>query len=270
MVDADSDQTFLFADLAGFTALTEVHGDELAADLAERFCDSVCELLPGYGAERIKSIGDGLMLRLTDPDRGVRLAVRIVTEFGATRGFPSVRIGLHTGAAIVRGGDWFGATVNLAARVGDLAAEREVLMTRATRDAVVWGNPLTELRPRGCRRLKNIRDPVELFAAVIDTRDAAAGHPRDPVCLMGVDLRADHEHEVFEGRSYSPISAARTACVTWGRTPGPTIRRTDEPDHPPGRALRRLRPDDEWRAHAARRRADGHVAGAGFRVRRRT
>ena len=203
----DARQTFLFADLAGFTALTEAHGDE-PADLAERFCDAVCGLLPGYGAERIKSTGDGLMLRLTDSGRAVRLAVRIVTAFGATRGFPAVRIGLHTGPATARRGDWFGATVNLAARVGDIAAEREVLMTRATRDAVAAGHPPIELRSRGRRRLKNIRDPVELFAAVIDTRDTVAGHPRDPVCLMGVDLRDDHDQEVFEGRSFYFCSRA--------------------------------------------------------------
>ena len=62
---ADARQTFLFADLAGFTALTEAHGDEHAADLAERFCDAVCELLLGYhppielrsrGRRRLKNI----------------------------------------------------------------------------------------------------------------------------------------------------------------------------------------------------------------------
>ena len=204
---SDADHTFLFADLAGFTALTEAHGDEQAADLAERFCASVCELLPDYAAERIKSIGDGLMLRVPDPARAVRLAVRIVTEFGSSRGFPAVRVGMHTGPAVERGADWFGSTVNIAARVAELAQEREVLLSGATRDAVAAHHPEIELRRRGRKRVRNVRDPVDLFAAVIATDDSAAGYPRDPVCLMGVDLRSAHEREVFGDRTYYFCSA---------------------------------------------------------------
>ena len=59
--------TFLFADLAGFTALTEAHGDEQAADLVARFCEAVSEELPSFGADHIKTIGDALMLRVPDP-----------------------------------------------------------------------------------------------------------------------------------------------------------------------------------------------------------
>lgn len=58
-------QTFLFADLAGFTALTEAHGDEHAADLAAEFCHTVRELLPERG-ELVKMIGDAAMVRSDD------------------------------------------------------------------------------------------------------------------------------------------------------------------------------------------------------------
>ena len=58
------DHTFLFADLAGFTALTEAHGDEEAADLVGDFCEQVGEMLGDYDAEKIKALGDALMLRV--------------------------------------------------------------------------------------------------------------------------------------------------------------------------------------------------------------
>ena len=204
----EAEHTFLFADLAGFSALTEAHGDEQAADLAERFCDSVCELLPGYRGERVKSIGDGLMLRVPNAAAAVRLAVRIVMDFGASRGFPAVRVGMHTGPAVPRRGDWYGATVNLAARVAELAGEREVLLTGATRDAVAARHPEIELRARGRARMRNIHEPVELFAAVIGTGQRALGYPRDPVCLMGVDPRSSDERETFEERIYHFCSPA--------------------------------------------------------------
>ena len=60
-ISRSSESTFLFADLSGFTALTEVHGDEQAADLAGDFAAAVRELLPEHGAEHIKSIGDAFL-----------------------------------------------------------------------------------------------------------------------------------------------------------------------------------------------------------------
>jgi class 3 adenylate cyclase len=73
---ATPDQTFLFADLAGYTALAEAHGDELAADTAADFVVTARELLADADAEEIKSLGDGLMLRAPDATRAVRLGAR--------------------------------------------------------------------------------------------------------------------------------------------------------------------------------------------------
>jgi len=109
--------TFLFADLAGFTALTEAHGDEEAADLAAEFFDCVRDLLPEYGGEEVKTIGDAVMLRCERPDAAVELGLRIVDEVRKRDHFPVVRVGMHTGPATERSNDWFGAAVNVAARV---------------------------------------------------------------------------------------------------------------------------------------------------------
>ena len=57
-----AEHTFLFADLAGFSALTEAHGDEDAADLVADFCDCVRDLLGEYDANEIKTIGDEVLL----------------------------------------------------------------------------------------------------------------------------------------------------------------------------------------------------------------
>src|SRR5438876_605000 len=125
--------TFLFADLAGFTALTEVHGDEFAADAAAEFRSGVRRLLTEYGAEEVKAIGDAVMVHVPDPADAVRLGVRIIDEVGREHGALAVRVGVHTGTAVRRDGDWFGAGVNLSARVASSAAPGEVLMTAATK-----------------------------------------------------------------------------------------------------------------------------------------
>ena len=55
--------TFTFADLAGFTALTEAHGDQHAADLAGHFAAGMREIASEHGGEAVKAIGDAVMLR---------------------------------------------------------------------------------------------------------------------------------------------------------------------------------------------------------------
>jgi class 3 adenylate cyclase len=124
--------TFLFADIAGFTALTEAHGDEEAADLVVEFCDAVKAELPTYGGAHVKTIGDALLVRVPDPGPAVLLALRISNDLLRGHGAPAVRVGLHHGPAVERDGDYFGATVNLAARVSAVATAGEVLVTGQT------------------------------------------------------------------------------------------------------------------------------------------
>jgi class 3 adenylate cyclase/YHS domain-containing protein len=180
------EQTFIFADLAGFTAMTEAHGDEEAAGVAAEFCRAVRALLADHGAQEVKTIGDALMLRAGDPARAVELGLRIVEDVGAQHGFPTVRVGMHTGSAVERDGDWFGAAVNLAARVSGAASGGEVLLSDATRQAADELGSVN-LRERGRQELKNVSDPVLLFAALRAGERDDSGLPIDPVCRMAVD-----------------------------------------------------------------------------------
>ncbi|MDQ3571406.1 MAG: adenylate/guanylate cyclase domain-containing protein [Actinomycetota bacterium] len=85
--------TFLFADLAGYTALTEAHGDEAAAEIVARFTSSVRKLLADHGAQQIKTVGDEVMAKVDDPEQAVILGLRIVEELAA-HAAPPVRVGM--------------------------------------------------------------------------------------------------------------------------------------------------------------------------------
>lgn len=197
----NGDHTFLFADLAGFTALTEAHGDEDSADLAGEFFALVAKLAAEQGAEVIKTIGDAVMLRADSAADAVTLAVRIVDEVGAQHGFPSIRVGLHTGPAAERAGDWFGATVNTAARVSALASGGQVLLTDTTRQA---SGPVehVEFRERGRHGLKNVTEPVAIYAAEAAAAHAADSLPIDPVCRMAVEPQLAAGRLTYEGIEY--------------------------------------------------------------------
>ena len=196
----DPAATFLFADIAGFTALTEAHGDEEAATLVADFCDAVRAELPA-GAAHVKTIGDALMLRIPDPGKAILLGLRITHGLMRGHGAPAVRVGLHHGSAIEREGDYFGAAVNLAARVSGVATGGEVLVTAQTA-ALVPELEGVFYESRGRTALRNVREPVELFAAVRRGEAAEGDLPVDPVCRMAVDPDRATGRLMHEGTAY--------------------------------------------------------------------
>ncbi len=207
--------TFLFADLAGFTALTEAMGDADAADLAGQFSASVRELLPDHQAHAVKEIGDALMVRGEHPGEAIRLGLRVVHEVGGKHFFPTVRVGMHTGSAVERGGDWFGTTVNVAARVSGIAGGGEVLLSEATREAVGDVDDI-DFHERGRQVLKNVDEPVLLFAAVRGGGSSAAALPIDPVCRMAVDPEHAAGTIAHEGTTYHFCSLSCIAKFSSG------------------------------------------------------
>jgi adenylate cyclase len=127
--------TFVFADLVGYTALTEAHGDEAAARLAREFRRTISRLCREHGAWQVKSMGDGAMIWSPDAARSVSLAARVVDEVSMRPDLLPVRVGVHTGHAVMRGGDWYGSAVNLAARLASHARPNEALVSWSTRRA---------------------------------------------------------------------------------------------------------------------------------------
>ena len=152
--------TFLFADLVGFTALSIEEGDERAAEVATRFQQEVRRMADEHGATVVKSLGDGAMVRSPDAGDAVRLGIALAE---GVDGLPPVRVGVNTGPAVERDGDFFGSAVNLAARLSQAARGGEVLLTDATRAAARRARP--RLEERGARMFRNARDPVVVYAA---------------------------------------------------------------------------------------------------------
>jgi adenylate cyclase len=214
-----SDATFVFADIAGFTALTEAHGDEQAATLVAHFCDAVRAELPA-GAAHVKTIGDALMLRVPDPAHAILLGLHIAHGVMRRHEAPAVRVGLHHGPAVERDGDYFGATVNLAARVSGLASGGEVLLTAHTAAlAPDLGGVFYE--PRGREALHNVREPVEIFAAIRQSESTQGRLPIDPVCRMAVDPDRAAGRLLYEGTAYFFCSLG--CAAEFARQPGAFI-----------------------------------------------
>jgi class 3 adenylate cyclase len=153
--------TFLFADLVGYTALTESRGDAAAGDLAREFRRAMCALSRDHGARQVKSMGDGVMIWVADAGDGVSLAAETLGQVGTRSDLLPVRVGVHTGPAVRRGGDWYGSGVNVAARLADQARPDEALVSEAT-----WAMAR-------CEHTKPVDKPRELVLKGLDRRVAA-------------------------------------------------------------------------------------------------
>jgi adenylate cyclase len=150
-----------FADLAGYTKLTEEQGEVQAVSAVERFVETVERTLP-IDARVIKTLGDEVMVVGADAPALTSWAVGLAGELPA--GSPPPRIGIHRGAALYRDGDYYGREVNRAARVVARAAGGEVLVTRPVLDAALRQEGL-EFELIGEVVLKGFNHPTELFLA---------------------------------------------------------------------------------------------------------
>jgi adenylate cyclase len=163
-MEVGAQHTFLFADLVGFTSFTERVGDESAADIAVAFQVAAAHLALDYGCEVIKNLGDAVMVRGDDAARVVSLALQIMRELSEEGWCPPVRMGVHSGAAVQRAGDWYGATVNIAARLADSAGAGEVLISAATRTCLATRDGMV-IADRGLKSFKNVGAPLTIYSA---------------------------------------------------------------------------------------------------------
>ena len=159
-----AEHTFIFTDLVGFTTLTAERGDDHAADIALAFYARVRALLREHRAQEVKTIGDAMMLRCEDAGAAVTLGLRIVRAMDAAPPLPPVRVGVHTGPAVERDGDWYGTTVNVAARLCSAAAGGEVLISEETSGAAPR-LPRVRLGERRLHWLRNVSRPVAAHVA---------------------------------------------------------------------------------------------------------
>lgn len=150
--------TIGFADLTGYTRLTEEEGELTALDAVERFVDAVQSTLP-EDARVIKTIGDEAMIVGSDAANLTDWAVGFQRLQGSR---PLPRIAIHSGVALFRDGDYYGRDVNIASRVVARAAGGEVLVTRPV---VEQAGANLEFERIGEVKLKGFNESTEIFLA---------------------------------------------------------------------------------------------------------
>jgi len=152
--------TVMFTDIVDSTRRAGELGDRSWRELLDSHDRVTREQLERYRGREAKATGDGFLATFDGPARGINCAesiVRRVDSLGV-----AVRAGLHTGECELRGDDVGGIAVHIGARIGDLAAGGEILVSRTVRDLVVGSG--IEFEERGTHQLKGVPGEWQLFA----------------------------------------------------------------------------------------------------------
>lgn len=209
----------MFADLAGYTALTDVHGDAEAVAAVESFHQVVTRVTSSHGLHVMKGIGDAFLLTGEEADSAMAAAREIVEDMAAIERGPAVRIGIHQGPTTVRGDDVFGHTVNVAARVASEAHAGQILVTPEVLDAAQIAretNPVSV----GTRTFRNVSTPIELFDI---SHDRPTDKFIDPICRMLVSAESAVATLRHEGDRvyFCSVECLRRFVATNGNETGP-------------------------------------------------
>jgi adenylate cyclase len=153
--------TIAFLDVASFTALAETSGDEAAIRMLERIDAVVRPLLVEHDGKLVKQVGDGFMLAFREPADAVQFVVATQSELARDPDLPAIRVGINTGPALYRTGDYLGSAVNVASRVVNAAMPGQILLTEPVAKAASnEGIPVEEI---GARMVRGVDDPLALF-----------------------------------------------------------------------------------------------------------
>lgn len=162
--------TIMFTDMANSTSMTQELGDAAAQDVIRAHNTIVRNALTAHRGKEVKHTGDGIMATFDDAIDAVRASIEIQEKADEhTAKWPRLalrlRIGMNSGEPIVEENDYFGATVQIAARVCASAGIGQVWVGESTKELIPAFAELN-LVARGAQTLKGVTDPVELFEVV--------------------------------------------------------------------------------------------------------
>jgi adenylate cyclase len=153
--------TIAFVDIASFTALAEASGDDNAIRVLDRIDTTVRPLLVEHEGKLVKQVGDGFMLAFRDPADATRFAVAAQAELAHDPDLPAIRVGINTGPALYRTGDYLGGAVNVASRVVNSAMPGQILLTETV--ALAADKAGIEIEEIGVRMMRGVDTPLALY-----------------------------------------------------------------------------------------------------------
>jgi class 3 adenylate cyclase len=188
---------FVIADLSGYTALTETHGDTYAADVVARYVE-LADAALRRGARRSDRVGDEILIVADVAIAALETAIRLREAVDREPLFPTIRVGIHGGTVVERDGTYFGAVLNLTSRIASHARGGQILGTRVVAEVAAL-LPGLEARSIGSVRFRNVAEPVDVWEILGGSSEIAF---LDPVCRMQVRPETAPARLPFAGHTF--------------------------------------------------------------------
>jgi adenylate cyclase len=210
-------RSFAFVDVSGFTALTELEGDERAVDVLTAFRALLRDICSRRGVRIAKWLGDGVMLVCVDTRPLLETILElhhVVHEVAGPVQMVSIRSGMTSGDVILmEGDDYVGHCVNVAARLCDLAQGGEALADPSVLPQLPnWGVAHAETEVR----LKGVERPVQASSI----RMAPTGEDGQPDPICGLPMSHDTAEEIAHDVHGTAVLFCSPGCLdTWRRRP---------------------------------------------------
>jgi class 3 adenylate cyclase/YHS domain-containing protein len=203
---------FLIADLSGYTALTEAHGNISAAQIVKRYVEIVKECLL-KDSQLVETVGDEVLIVGTDAPNLIQVGLRLREKVEKEPNFPAVHIGIHAGYVLEQDGKYFGSAVNVASRTAAHARAGQILCTDSIIELINDAETIS-YQPLGEVHFKNIVEPIFLFEIAAGP-SAQSSNLTDPVCQMQVKPDTAHGRLNYQGQNYffCSFECARTFAI---------------------------------------------------------
>jgi class 3 adenylate cyclase len=198
-VSEEIEAVFPIADLSGYTALSEAHGNISAANVIARYIEIVDELLPPDN-QLVERVGDEVLIVSANAVSVIQTVIKLRDTIEQEPLFPSVHAGIHAGMTLKQGGRYFGSALNLTSRVAAHARAGQILCTERV---ITLAGDLNNLvyRSLGLASFKNIIDPIEIFEVVTGDRRNEINQ-FDPVCRMQVKQDTAPAKLPYQGKTH--------------------------------------------------------------------
>jgi len=189
----------LIADLSGYTALTEAHGNISAAKVVKRYFEIVESVLDDK-AQLVDRIGDEVLIANENADDGIRIALKLREMIENEPNFPNVHLGIHAGDVIEQDGKIFGSALNIASRVAAYARAGQILCTDVVIE-LITSKDRYRYRSLGKINFKNVIAPPSIYE-ITDNLEKDKNNVTDPVCQMLVKPDTAPAKLPFQGQTY--------------------------------------------------------------------
>jgi class 3 adenylate cyclase len=190
--------SFLIADLAGYTSLTEIHGDLSAVNVVYRYIEIINNCL-NPGSKFIERIGDEVLIMSLNPRSLLQTALNLLNAIENEADFPSIHMGLHYGKILIRDRKYFGTTLNLTSRISSHSNGGQILCSGVIVNHIGTQNDF-DFKKLGNIRFKNISNPVEVFEVRVKTNGVSLDI--DPVCKMQINKEESQSNASYRDKTF--------------------------------------------------------------------